>query len=147
MDLHDLAKQLAPYLAKELTKIPTYWGDSDENLRIQIGANVSLVNTFFNPVSGNIIIEDDVIFGHNVCVLTGSHDIDKTVPERNQYPDKGNDIIIKKGAWIASNVTLIGPCIIGENSVVGACSMIFKCDVPSNQLWAGTPAKFIRTLG
>jgi acetyltransferase-like isoleucine patch superfamily enzyme len=89
-------------------------------------------NALFNVASGKITVEDYVLFGHNVCLLTGSHDYRKVELERHlSIPDSGKDITIKRGAWIASNVIIIGPCTIGENSVIGAGSLVCE-DVPSD---------------
>lgn len=43
--------------------------------RLCLGKSVSLANTIFNTRSGSIFVDDNSIFGHNVMVLTGYHDI------------------------------------------------------------------------
>lgn len=48
-------------------------------------------------------------------------------------PKAGRDIVVKKGVWIASNVTILGPCVIGENSVISAGCIIRK-DIPPNTI-------------
>ena len=35
--------------------------------------------------------------------------------------------------------------VIGENSIVGACSVVTK-NIPENQIWAGNPARFIKSV-
>jgi acetyltransferase-like isoleucine patch superfamily enzyme len=137
-NLEELARQLMPYLLKT----HAIWGDAS---RLIVGRNVSLINTLFNTSSGNITIENDVFFGHNVCVLTGSHFYEYQGAVRKDFPKEGNDIIIKKYAWIASNATIIGPCEIGENSVIGAGSVVLG-NVPAGCLYAGIPAKFIKNI-
>ena len=85
-----------------------------------------------NLISGTISIEDYVMFGYNVSVITGTHDMQKIGIERTKaFPKSGRDITIKRGAWIASNVTILGPCTIGENAVVGACCLV-RHDIPAN---------------
>jgi acetyltransferase-like isoleucine patch superfamily enzyme len=100
----------------------------------------------FNLASGSITIEEEVFFCHNVSLLTGTHDISKTGSERKiSVPRQWRDIVIRKGVWIASNATIIGPCEIGENSVIGACSLVIG-DVLPNCLYAGIPAKLVRHI-
>ena len=109
-----LARSLRPYLART----PLYWGDESN---VKIGKNVHLVDTILNSRSGRIVIEDDVFFGHGVMLLTGSHDMRVTGSKRHSsVPEEGRDIRIGRGAWIASNVVVVGPCEIGEDAVVGA---------------------------
>lgn len=143
-DIQELAEKLAPFMAQKLLMYPKIWGDPK---RIQHGKNVEVVNTLFNTTSGNIVLEDGVFCGHNVCLLTGTHDITKTGYERSySFPTEGYDIVIRKGVWLASNVTVIGPCEIGENAVVAAGSLVLE-NIPANCLYAGSPAKFIKKIG
>mgnify|MGYP001675646852 FL=1 len=52
------------------------------------------------------------------------------------------DVVIKEGAWIGENVSIIGACI-GRNSVVAANSVVTK-DIPDYSVCAGVPAKIIK---
>ncbi|HLN88774.1 MAG TPA: acyltransferase [Candidatus Binatia bacterium] len=102
--------------------------------RLTIADTAIVNNATFNLSSGTISIGDYVSFGHNVSVITGTHDIQKVGIERQKaVPTSGRDIVIRRGAWIASNATIIGPCTIGENSVIGACCLV-RGDVPANTL-------------
>jgi len=96
--------------------------------------------------SGRIYIESDVVLGYKVNLLCGHHDYRLKNEKRISYPDSGYDITIKKGAWIGSLAIIIGPCIIGENSVVGAGSVLVHDDIPPGELWAGNPARFIKKI-
>jgi acetyltransferase-like isoleucine patch superfamily enzyme len=103
-------------------------------------------NAFINLISGEVIIEEDVFFGHHVTLLTGTHDYRKFGKERQRSgPSSGRDIIIKEGAWVASNVTILGPCTIGEHSVIAAGSVVTK-DVPPYTIVAGSPARIIKEI-
>ena len=143
MELNELAEKLAPIIAQRLLVIPRVWGDPQ---RVIFGTNVVVNNALFNTVSGTITLEDDIAFGHNVCLLTGTHDITKKYRARMQAsPGEGRNIVIRKGVWLASNVTVLGPCEIGENAVVAANSLVMN-DIPPNSLYAGSPARFIKEL-
>jgi acetyltransferase-like isoleucine patch superfamily enzyme len=54
-------------------------------------------------------------------------------------------IYIKKGASIGASAVILGGISIGENSMIGAGSVVTK-DIPDNELWFGNPAKFIRKI-
>jgi acetyltransferase-like isoleucine patch superfamily enzyme len=114
--------------------------------RLKISKNAVVNNATFNLVSGEIIIEDWVFFGHNVSIITGTHDVNALGKSRmNSIPTEKRDVVIRTGAWIASNATIIGPCVIGENAVVAACSLVNR-DVPPNTIVGGVPAKTIREI-
>lgn len=123
---------------------PRCWGP---NQRIAIGNNVQLANTLFNTSSGMVVIGDDSFFGHNVCILAGTHDPKKRGAARQHaIPDSGHDIFIGRGVWIASNVTIIGPCTIGDDAVIAAGSLVLGGDLPGGHIYAGVPAKAIRPI-
>lgn len=131
------------YYTKESLKTPRIWGDSS---RLRIGNGVHLNNATINTVSGCVFIDDDAFLGHQVSLLTGTHDV-KLYGEARKVgvPVNGRDIFIGKGVWIASNAIILGPCNIGDNAVIGAGS-IATGNIPPNTVYAGVPAKFIRKL-
>ena len=53
--------------------------------------------------------------------------------------------VIKKGASIGSNVTILCGVTVGEGAIVGAGSVVTK-DVPPRTIVAGNPAKVIRKI-
>lgn len=111
--------------------------------RLTIADSARVGNALFNTVSGHITIEENVFFGHNVCVLTGTHDI-KTFGKERQHstPTSGRDICICSGVWVASNATILGPCVIGDNSVVAAGATVIS-NVEPFTVVGGVPAKVI----
>jgi acetyltransferase-like isoleucine patch superfamily enzyme len=138
-----LLRKLAPTLRLYLAHTPLIWGDPT---RVTIGRNVHLVDVLINVRSGNVAIEDDVFFGHGVLLLTGAHDLNKRGAERHaSVPGTGRDIVIRKGAWIASHVIVIGPCEIGENAVLGAGSVV-SGRIEADALYGGNPARRLRAI-
>jgi acetyltransferase-like isoleucine patch superfamily enzyme len=114
--------------------------------RLKLSQSCVVNNALFNLSSGKILIGEYVFFGHNVSLITGTHDYNKFGKERmHGFPTEGNDIVIEEGAWIASNVTVIGPCKIGKHSVVAAGAVV-KEDVPNYHLVAGIPAKKVKEI-
>lgn len=84
-------------------------------------------------------IEDNVFIGPNVTFTNDRY------PRSKEYPEGFQQIIIKKGASIGANATILGGITIGENVLIGAGSVVTK-NVPANELWIGNPAKKIRNI-
>lgn len=83
-----------------------------------------------------ITIEDDVFVGPNVTFSN-----DKS-PRSKIYPEKFWKTIIKKGASIGANATILPGITIGENAMIGAGSVVTK-DVLPNTTVVGNPAKLL----
>ena len=86
-----------------------------------------------------IIIEDNVFIGPNV---TFTNDL---YPRSKKYPEHFYKTIVKKGASIGANSTILCGITIGENSMIGAGSVVTK-NVNDNELWVGNPAKFVKVI-
>ena len=84
-----------------------------------------------------ITIEDEVFIGPNV---TFTNDL---MPRSKQYPDQFLRTIIKQGATIGANATILPGLIIGENAMIGAGSVVLN-EVPANTVWVGNPARQIK---
>jgi acetyltransferase-like isoleucine patch superfamily enzyme len=77
-------------------------------------------------------IGDYVFFGHDVLLLTGTHDFRETgLRRQSNRQNTDRNIVIERGAWIASRALIIGPCRIGSNAVVG-CGCVIDFDVPAD---------------
>ena len=137
-------REEAPHVPpNDLLEHAMVYGDADK-LRVHPSAVVN--NALFNLSSGEIHVEEHAFFGHNVSVLTGTHDITKFGRERQVgVPKSGRDVVIGRGAWVSSNALVLGPCRIGEHAVVAAASLVTE-DVPPYTVVAGVPAKEIRTI-
>ncbi len=86
-----------------------------------------------------VMIEDNVFIGPNV---TFTNDL---YPRSKQYPEKFVKTIIKQGASIGANATILGGITIGKNAMIGAGSVVTK-DVPADEVWFGNPARFVRKI-
>ena len=108
---------------------------------ISIGKNVFINQgcTFLDL--GGIVIEDDVLIGPNVQLITENHPI-KPTDRKALVLDK---ITIQKNAWIGAGAIILPGVTVGENSVVAAGAIVSK-NVPMNTVVAGVPAKIIKNL-
>jgi acetyltransferase-like isoleucine patch superfamily enzyme len=114
--------------------------------RVHIHPTAVVNNALFNVSSGDITVEAYAFFGHNVSVLTGTHDFRKFNRERQHtIPKSGRDILIGEGAWVASDVLVLGPCTIGAHAVVAAGSLV-RGKVDPYAIVAGRPARLVRYI-
>jgi acetyltransferase-like isoleucine patch superfamily enzyme len=121
-----------------------YDGTPNPARRVFVGENVVLGDAVLNVVSGDIRIGDHSFLGHGVSLLTGTHDYRARRAQRQtSSPATGHDIVIGKGVWIASNVTVIGPCTIGDDAVVAAGAVVAMPEVPAATIVGGVPARII----
>lgn len=113
--------------------------------RVHFHPTAVLNNALFNVSSGDITIGPYAFFGHDVSLLTGTHDISKFGAERQvAVPKVGRDIGIGEGVWLAS-VVVVGPCTIGDHAVVGVGSLVLS-DVEPYTVVAGGPATVRATI-
>ena len=108
---------------------------------IKIGKNVFINFDCIFLALGGITIEDDVLIGPKVSLITENHPL-------NPHQRKGliaKPIHIKKNAWIGVNATILPGVTIGKNAVVAAGAVVSK-NVPDNTIVGGIPAKMIKTI-
>lgn len=137
---------ISPVIEYVINKNIRVWGDRS---RLRISSSAMMTNTLFNTISGNIEVGAYTFAGHNVSIITGTHDYKKTMENRMySIPAKGRDIIIGDGVWICSNALILGPCRIGNHAVIAAGAVVLSgSDIPPYTIVAGVPAKPIKVLG
>jgi acetyltransferase-like isoleucine patch superfamily enzyme len=122
----------------------TFWVEGT----LRIGNNVGMSSCAI-ICNHEITIGDNVVLGGNTVIYdTNFHSLDPTL--RN---DSANDRInakwapvhIKSNVFIGAHTTILKGVVIGENSVIGAGSLV-SSNVPDNQIWAGNPAVCVRKI-
>jgi acetyltransferase-like isoleucine patch superfamily enzyme len=141
-----IAEQVARQVRElKLDALYSYrWHGDRSRLRIPDTAVVN--NALFNMSGGTITIGEYAFFGHDVSVLTGTHDINQFGRDRQlAFPRSGRDVVIGDGVWLASGVTVFGPVTIGAHAVVAGGSLVRE-DVEPYAVVAGRPAKVLKKL-
>lgn len=109
--------------------------------RVAIGAHANI-----RASGGEIHIGHDCLLAQQVSLIASGH----TVSTQGLYRDAPWDttktgVFIDENVWIGAGVTVLPGCTIGRNAVVGAGSVVTK-SIPANEVWAGIPAKYLRTI-
>lgn len=115
--------------------------NTDFGKHISIGKHVFINSNVMFTDLGGITLEDYVLIGPRVNLITVNHDIDPQT--RRSLVLK--PITIKRNAWIGAAATILPGVTIGENAVVGANTLVTK-DVPPNTIVAGNPARILKTI-
>lgn len=108
---------------------------------IKLGKNVFINHACTFLDLGGISLEDDVMIGPKVNLITENHPIE---PEHRKKLIC-NPIHIKRNAWIGAGATILPGITIGENAIVAAGAVVNK-DVAANTIVAGVPAKTIKSI-
>jgi UDP-2-acetamido-3-amino-2,3-dideoxy-glucuronate N-acetyltransferase len=103
---------------------------------VKIGNNVTIKCGVY--LWDGISIEDNVQIGPNVTFTNDKY-------PRSKQPFLLKRTCVKRNASIGAGATILGGVTIGENSLIGAGSVVTK-DVPSNEIWIGNPARFLRNI-
>lgn len=105
-------------------------------INVVIGDNVKIQN--HSLVYEGVTIEDDVFFGPNTVT---TNDIEPHAV--GDWRDRFRTTHFKKGCSVGANSTILCGITIGENSLIGAGSVVTKT-IPPNIIVAGNPARFLR---
>ena len=143
ISIHQIREVLSKIIGKQISENTTVFVPFYTNFgrHIQLGENVFINHGCSFLDLGGITIEDDVLIGPKVNLITENHPID---PRKRKNLDL-KSIVIKKNVWIGANATILPGVTIGENSIVAAGAVVNK-DVPSNVIVGGVPAKTIKKI-
>jgi len=108
--------------------------DAYIDTQVKIGNRVKIQNSV--SVYHGVMIEDDVFVGPNACFTN-----DK-IPRAFNSEWKITETLVKKGASLGANCTIICGVTIGEYAMIGSGSVVTK-NVEDYSLVVGNPAKFV----
>lgn len=94
-------------------------------------------------VKSGVFLWDGVRIEDNVFIGPGATFANDRVPRSKIYPESFEPVIIRKGASIGANATLLPGVVVGERAVVGAGAVVTK-DVAPDSVVVGNPARVLR---
>ena len=90
-----------------------------------------------------VSIGDACMFGHGACITDSDW---HGIYDRTEVVGSPKEVVLEKNVWIGDSAIVCKGVTIGENSIIGAGSVVTK-DVPKNSVYAGNPAKLVKELG
>jgi UDP-2-acetamido-3-amino-2,3-dideoxy-glucuronate N-acetyltransferase len=107
---------------------------------VVLGKRVRIQSHSF--ICSNVFIEDDVFVGHNVSFINDRYPTSQNAASGNW---KSESVRVCQGASIGTGAVILCGVEIGQDSVVGAGSVVTH-SIPARTIFAGVPAKFMRQL-
>jgi maltose O-acetyltransferase len=140
-DAHKILQELLGAIAADVHIKPPFFVDYGRYITIGAGtfANYGLMALDVAAIT----IGKDVLLGPNVQLLTPTHPVD--IESRRAKYEAAKPIVIHDNAWLGGGVIVLAGVTIGENSVIGAGSVVTK-DIPANAVAVGNPARVIRMI-
>ncbi len=112
-----------------------------------IGKNCKISSHTF--ICEGVTIGNNCLIGHGVMFINDNYPksvkLDGTLETDEDWMDRFVKINIGNNVSIGSNATILGNITIGDESLIGAGSVVTK-DIPAKQIWAGNPAQMIRVI-
>ena len=118
---------------------PPFYTDFGKN--IKLGKNVFINAGCHFQDNGGIEIGDGTMIGPRTIIVTLNHDLDP----KTRLTATPKSVKIGKNVWIGANCTILPGMSIGDNSVIGAGSVVVK-SIESNTVAVGNPAHVIKHL-
>lgn len=115
----------------------------DYGYNIKIGENFYANHNLIILDCNNVTFGDNVFIGPNCAFYTAIHPLDAKT--RNEGLESAKAITVGNNVWFGGNVVVLPNVKIGDNSVIGAGSVVTK-DIPANSLAVGNPCKVIKTI-
>lgn len=112
---------------------------------LTIGDRCRISNTTIVCAASITLLEGTLVGGGSQIYDTDFHQMDAESRLANRGPVASAPVRIGPRAFLGGHVTVLKGVTIGEGAVVGACSVVTR-DVPAFEVWAGVPARRIRSL-
>ena len=153
--LYDYNRLRPSQQEKRAQLLKSFLGKTGENLIIEppfacdYGYNIEIGENFYANV--NLVILDgakvsigaNAFIAPNVGIYTAGHPLD--VEQRNRGLEYARPVTIGNNVWIGASVCILPGVTIGDNTVIGAGSVVTK-DIPSNVLAVGNPCRVIKEI-
>jgi len=143
-DIQQIREKLSEIIGTKIDETTAIFAPFHTNFGrfIKIGKHVFINHACTFLDLGGITLEDHVLIGPKVNLITENHPLDP-LSRRGLIC---SPILIKRNAWIGAAATILPGVTVGENSVVAAGAVVSR-DVPDNSVVGGIPAKLIKRIG
>lgn len=124
-------------------------GEIEPPFRCDYGCFLSIGERFFANFHCVILdcapvtIGDNVMFGPGVQIYTAYHPLEPQL--RRELLEAAKPVNIGHNVWVGGNAIILPGVSIGDNSVIGAGSVVTK-DVPRDVVVVGNPARILREI-
>jgi len=136
-----IIKQLFGQTARHFHIEQPFWCDYGYN--IVIGENFYANHNCIILDGAKVTFGDNVFIAPNCGFYTAGHPLD--VEQRNRGLEYAYPITVGNNVWIGGNVVVLPGVTIGDNTVIGAGSVVNR-DIPSGVIAAGNPCRVIREI-
>ena len=119
--------------------IPPFYTDFGHNIQLGKDVFVNHACTFMDR--GGITLEDNVLVGPKVNLITTNHPLDPA----QRKATYSLPIVVRRNAWLGANATVMPGVTIGENAILAAGAVVTK-DVAANTIVAGVPARVVKKI-
>ena len=130
-------KLTASKIDKSCIWIPPFYTEFGKN--IKLGKNVFINSGCHFQDNGGIEIGDGTMIGPRAVIVTLNHDLNP----QTRLTATPKPVKIGKNVWIGANCTILPGVSIGDNSVIGAGSVVVK-SIASNVVAVGNPARVVK---
>ncbi|PWN67395.1 sugar O-acetyltransferase [Chryseobacterium oncorhynchi] len=136
-----LIKKILGSTKENLCIEPSFWCDYGYNIEVgeNFYANHNLVILDCAPVK----FGDNVFIGPNCSFYTAGHPLD--AKQRNEGLEYAHPITVGDNVWLGGNVVILPGVSIGNNTVIGAGSVVTK-NIPENVVAVGNPCRVVKNI-
>ena len=121
---------LAEPIYDEIGMTQWFWRVTNRE-KFSLGNNVEIGSFTIIDAKNSVSIEDKVKIGWGCAIMSNS-----------TVDGKKGPIILKEGCKVGAHSVIFPNIIVGKNALIGANSLV-NCNIPENEVCAGSPAKKI----
>nr|WP_295221780.1 sugar O-acetyltransferase [uncultured Chryseobacterium sp.] len=136
-----LLKKILGKIQENICIEPSFWCDYGYN--IEVGENFYANHNLVILDCAKVVFGDNVFIGPNCSFYTANHPID--VKQRNEGLESAHPIKVGNNVWFGGNVVVLPGITIGNNSVIGAGSVVTR-SIQDNVIAVGNPCRVIKTI-
>jgi acetyltransferase-like isoleucine patch superfamily enzyme len=109
---------------------------------VELGNNVAIGEFVHIWGLGGVTIGEDSLVAAHTSIISQTHDLNAQLYRVSHIL---KPVVIGCNVWIGSGVAILPGVTIGNGAVIGAGSVLTR-NVPSGEVWAGNPARFIKMI-